>query len=51
MNVTFDFPRVQPDYGSLGQGDWSPTTVEGKPAGKLSFHGALVKMSGREGSS
>ena len=25
VNVTFDFPRVTPDYGSLGQGDaWSP---------------------------
>ena len=24
VNVTFDFPRVTPDYGSLGQGDaWS----------------------------
>ena len=66
MNVTFDFPPVQPDYGrpaatfadirrcdgcmslsgSLGQGDLTPTTLEGRPASKLSFYGMAVYLAG-----
>ncbi|CAE7228100.1 unnamed protein product [Symbiodinium necroappetens] len=44
VNVTFDFPPVQPDYGSLGQGDLTPTTLEGRPASKLSFYGMAVSV-------
>eukprot|EP00435_Cladocopium_sp_Y103_P008876 s669_g2.t1 len=44
VNVTFDFPRVTPDYGSLGQGDWSPSTLEGKAAGKLTFYGSAISV-------
>eukprot|EP00438_Fugacium_kawagutii_P012472 Skav233532 [mRNA] locus=scaffold4243:48617:56964:+ [translate_table: standard] len=50
VNVTFDFPRVTPDYGSLGQGDarqdqdWTPSTLEGKAAGKLTFYGKSMSV-------
>lgn len=44
VNVTFDFPRVTPDYGSVGQGDWTPSTLEGKAAGKLTFYGRAISV-------
>ena len=57
VNRSFEFPRVEPDYGSLGQGDYTPSTLElwlpsnwpcgseeGKPAGKLSFRGGLLSV-------
>ncbi|CAE7277121.1 unnamed protein product [Symbiodinium pilosum] len=42
VNITYDFPPVEPDFGSLGQGDLTPTSLEGRPASKLSFHGMSV---------